>query len=215
MKKKFLSFMVMGLLFLGCQNASAILMTFEDLPLGHTYNIGDTFYSLGVELHVSEFTPTAGGGVTVDNLLMADASGQELQIQNANLEFMLNYSGCQGCAIALLFGQYGVSQVSLGINDTIVTKTSFLDFNHSNSFPGTDVFVRSNGALGSILVITGDIDKFTIGGLLGQVGASVNQVEQGVFIDDVVICQQIPEPATISLLAIGGLSLLARKRKRS
>jgi hypothetical protein len=214
MKKKFLSFMVIGLLFLGSQNASAIIMTFEDLTPGTIYPMDATFHSSGIDLHVAPFTPATGGTVTVDTLSQADGSDYELQIQNANLEFMLNYSGCQGCAIALLFGQYGVSQVSLGINDTILTAASFQAFNHTNSFPGTDVFVRGNGALGSILVVTGDIEKFTIGGLLG-VGASVTQFEPGVFIDDVVICQQIPEPATISLLAIGGLSLLARKRKRS
>ena len=204
MKKKLLFLAVLVTLFLASQNASAVFLTFEDpsLIIGATYDVGDSFYASGKQIIVGEFYPMVGnpitdGDVSIGNSGQAGAFGKELEVSNVNLSFVLNFDGCPACALALLFGEYG-GDINLGIDGTIVSAADFYDL--PLTINGASIFVRGSGALGSILIITGDIDTFTIGG-------------QELYIDNVLLCE-IPEPTTVILLGLGGLSLLAKRRNR-
>lgn len=203
MKRKFLSLFVLVLAAIAAQNADAVLMTFEELPLGHTYNVGDTFTASGIQVQVQPFSPVIGEPITdgtlkVDNLLYASGSGKELTLNNVNLKFLLNFDSCPECGLALLF--YDMKgDINLGINDDVKKAANFTDL--PMIIGGAQVYVSGGYPYGTIFIPTGDIQSFTIGG-------------QGLSIDSVLVCGSIvPEPATVMLLGLGGVSVLLRRKK--
>lgn len=203
MKKRFLCLLVLLFMALSAQNAGAVLLDFEDLNSGDSYVEGQSLYSSGVEIKVGELE-LAGGGTTSGDVFvgtggLAGHLGKELVLSDVNLHFLLGDSSCPSCGISLLFGYYG-GDVNIGINGIVKAYTSFFDIPSNENIGGASVNVRGDGTLGGLLIVNGPINTFTIGG-------------EDIAIDSVLACE-IPEPTTIALLGLSGLTLLLR-RKRS
>ena len=188
-----------------CGTADAVVMDFEDQLLGASHNVGDSFVASGVTISVSQFQPVVGpplsGNVVVTNLGMAGGVGKELAINNVDLNFLFNFSGCPSCGVALLFGEYG-GDINLGINGDLKKAADFYDL--PGIIGGANVYVASRGGdLGTMLIVSGvNINTMTIGG-------------QELAIDTVFACETIPEPATITLLGLGAISVLAGRKRRN
>jgi len=117
-----------------------------------------------------------------------------------NLEFITNFGGCPSCGISLLFGDYG-GDINLGINGNVLAASNFGDLN-GTVIDGATINVVQGQYLGALLIVSGEINTFTIGG-------------QELAIDTMLACEtNIPEPATMTLLGLGGF-LVMRKRKNS
>jgi hypothetical protein len=203
MRKKLLCFMVLAAAAIVVQNASAVVMDFEDLPLNHTYYVGDSFVTSTVTVHVQQYTPVITplnmvGHCIVDDLQYAGGTGKELGISGVSLTFLLNFDGHNAHGIALLFSEL-TDSVVLGINGDVRSATNLLGFD-KQTIGGTYVSVRGY-PVGAILIASGSIDSFTIGG-------------QSLFIDKFLTDDQpVPEPATIILLGLGGMSVLMGRKK--
>jgi hypothetical protein len=204
MKRKFLSLFVLVLAAIAAQNATAmVVMEFEDLLPNHTYNVGDSFITSGIQVQVEPFYPVAGGELSgtalVDNSQFSGGGpGQELMLNNVNLKFLLNINGCPACFVYLLFGRYG-GDVNLSINGDIKKAPDFTNLNLLGTIGGAMVAVHGY-PMGDIMAFGGsNISSFTVGG-------------QDLFIDRLIICE-VPEPNTVMLLGLGGLGLLAGRKK--
>ncbi len=91
--------------------------SFEDLALGTVYHVGDTFASNGLNFAVRQFvwadgTPTAAGFIEVENGGLAGGVGQELEVNNSNLEVVLA-AAVDG--LRFRFGEYG-GNLNIAIN---------------------------------------------------------------------------------------------------
>jgi len=91
--------------------------SFEDLALGTVYHVGDTFASNGLNFAGRQFvwadgTPTAAGFIEVENGGLAGGVGQELEVNNSNLEVVLA-AAVDG--LRFRFGEYG-GNLNIAIN---------------------------------------------------------------------------------------------------
>ncbi len=90
---------------------------FEDLPLFSEYYVGDVFMTYGIPVYPAGFewsdgTPTFDGYTRVGHSGYAGGSGQEMEINNINLDFQF---GGPVDNLELLFGEYG-GNVNLSVN---------------------------------------------------------------------------------------------------
>lgn len=177
----------------------AVVLDFEDLTLGTSYNVGDTFNTSGVDVVVRPFT-FSGGGTTsagftqVQDGGLAGGSGNELAVNNVLLEFQ--FGSITG--LSLGFGEYG-GNLNLLING---------DFRNFNTFSDIDGLVIGgvgvsvvNGFGNDIgaLSLTGVINDFAIGG-------------QELWIDNV---NAVPVPAAVWLFGSGLIGLIGVSRRRN
>lgn len=170
-----------------CGLVQGYVITFEDLPLGVTYDAGNSpISSGGVQIDL-----LGAGSTTVQNVGNAGGTGQELWISNIDLDFDFSIVPLQG--LSFQFGEYGNGVINLEINGLLVN-----DFASANGtdFNGAVATVLDTGTLGAVFV-TGPISSFSIGG-------------QELAIDNVIAC--IPEPATLALMGLGALVLRRRKK---
>ncbi|MBN1125211.1 MAG: hypothetical protein JXA82_09390 [Sedimentisphaerales bacterium] len=138
---------------------------FEDLTLGTYYHVGDMFVSAGVPILVQSFefsngTWTSQGYTQVGNGLLAGGSGQEMIVNNVNLEFQFPevLPGLQ-----LLFGEYG-GNCNININGDHRNFANFQDID-GQVIGGVQVSVTGGaGNETGILRLYGDIHQFYIGG---------------------------------------------------
>ncbi len=197
--KGFLALLIVATLF--AQNASATVVDFGDLSLGATYNVGDSFTTSGVVITGQEFFwlpsgSTTGGFVEVENSGLAGGAGNELHTNNINLSFDF---GIILTGLALQYGEFG-GNINLEINGSLANVENFV--NIPANLGGTSVFTSDTGTPGQssgAMFVTGTINSFKIGG-------------QELWIDNVV-ASPIPEPATLTLLGIGALAILTRRRR--
>jgi hypothetical protein len=202
MKRKFLWLFVLALAATTTQNASAILMEFEDLPLGHIYNVGDSFIASGIQVQVVKFQPTGGGELSgtalVDNLGIAGSTGNELTLNNVDLKFLAGPYPKLG--IALMFADLG-GDINLGINNDLQKAANFTDL--PAFIGGAKITVFGGYPYGVILMASGSITSFTIGGQ--QISLDYIFTSEG---------NNIPEPATIVLLGLGSMGLLMGRKNK-
>ncbi len=206
MKKGYLWLSLVLFIAFSAQNTNAVMMGFEDLALGTSYDEPNSFYASGIEILVGQFypygggDPISGGEVSVGNGGLAGWFGNELELNNVNLHFLLG-DACPSCGyVSLLFG-YEDGDFNIGINGGEPEKfQSIFDITAGTIIGGASVKVVGGGAFGAMMIVNGDIDIFSIGG-------------EALVIDAVFACEGIPEPTTIALLGLGGVSLLAKRKK--
>ncbi len=153
---------------------------YESLPLDASYSVGDTFFDQIANHTVRPFvwsdgTVFSGGSVNVVDGGQAGHLGQELNINNANVEFDF---GSPVKNLSLRFGEYG-GNLNIRING------DFANFNLMKDIDGATiggVQVTVFGGSGNdrgVLILEGTINDFAIGG-------------QEFFIDHVCIGELLP-----------------------
>jgi len=138
---------------------------FEDLTLGTTYHVWDTFTTSGTPITVKPFqwgngTWYNGGHTTVGNAGRAGGSGNELNLNNVNLEFGLSMPLT---GLSLLFSEYG-GNLNIEINGNF---RNFNNFENINGLTIGGVHVTVINGFGNdmgSLQLTGTISQFAIGG---------------------------------------------------
>lgn len=197
--KKILMFCILMSVLAICGPADAVLLSFEDLTLGDTYTVGQSFTTNGVQMTV---VPLQNGGqpgsVKVVNYGAAVGfdTGYELEFDDAALEINLN--GCPDCFATFLFGEYS-GKVNFGFNTNLFILEDF--DNWYFTLGGAQGFSASrDDYLGMMYFFsTTNVDSLTIGG-------------ENLYIDNLSVCE-IPEPTTIALLGFGAIGLLARRKR--
>jgi hypothetical protein len=177
------------------------VVTFGNLSLGATYNVGDSFTTSGAVITGQKFFLLPSGSTTVGsaevvNGGLAGGAGNELYIDNINLSFDF---GCILNGLALQYGEFD-GNINVEINGVLANVGNFV--NIPASLGGTSVFTLDTGTPGQsrgAMFVIGTINSFKIGG-------------QELYIDN-MIASHSPEPATIVLLGLGTLGLLRSKRK--
>ncbi len=196
-KFRFLALLLVAILVV--QNAEAVVVNFDDLTLGTTYNVGDTFTTSGVVVTAGEFFwlpsgSTTGGFAAVQNSTYAGGAGYEIHTNNINLSFDFGLP-CDG--VSLMFADLG-GNINLRINGSLANVEDFGLL--PATLGGTSVFTTP-GDTGALFVIgiVGNINSFEIGG-------------QELYIDNIV-ASVVPEPATVMLLGSGAFAVLTRRRR--
>jgi hypothetical protein len=179
-----------------------MVIDFDDVPAAAAYHVGDTLSSSGYDFALTDFqwgggTWTSGGvaGVATWGTL-SGSTGQAIYPNNINLALTL---ASPAPYLRVLFANYG-GDLNVEVNGDFRNVTNFM------SLDGTVI----GGATLTVSLVTpsssadeegelyfdGAINSFKIGG-------------QEMIMDNVAI----PEPASLSLLAMGGLAMLRRRRR--
>lgn len=139
-------------------------VAFENLPLGQTYQVGDSFTDSGITVTIQPFTLWKGGPATghaeVEKGGAAGGSGLELEVNNVNLDF--DFGGPID-RLTLRFGEYG-GNLNLDVNGDFRNFKNFQDLN-GTTLGG--VVVRVTNGYGNdqgTLSLKGPIKSFVIGG---------------------------------------------------
>ena len=157
-----------GTLMLGSA-ALADSPTFDDLTLGTSYAVGDTFTSDSIAITISPIEWASGevhtgGHATVSDALMAAGSGFELNTNNCTAR--LDFAGSIGtqAAVQLLFGEYG-GNVNLAVNGDFRNAANPIDL-HGIMVGGclVEVIAGGFGSDAGRMVVSGSVDDLVIGG---------------------------------------------------
>ena len=145
-----------------CLGAAPI--DFEDLTPGTEYKVDDTFTTSGIPVAVEPFQ-WSGGGWTSDGYAkvmnggQAGGSGNEMNVNNVNLDFSF---GAPIKSLSLLFGEYG-GNLNIEVNGDFRNFDKFADVN-GFTIGGVYVTVVDLGDSNGRLTLTGTIEQFAIGG---------------------------------------------------
>ncbi|HDL64614.1 MAG TPA: hypothetical protein ENH12_04415 [Proteobacteria bacterium] len=172
------NFRTLGLLILGLTYLSACAPTpplpppqpigcidFEELQLGARFKFPDTLAVSGVTMVVRAFqwgnlTWTSTGFVKVESAGKAGGSGQELFINNVNLDFIF-FERVNG--LSLRFGEYG-GNLNIDINGDFENFNNFDDINGQIIGGVTVSVVNGLGNDKGTITLTGRIYSFALGG---------------------------------------------------
>jgi len=189
---KTISSLVVFLVLVCATNSFALTIEFEDLPPATSYNVGGTFYPSSVPVTVEDIS---GGMAFVSNAGLAAGSGQEIGINNVKLNF--GFGPLDG--LSMQFGEGpNNTDARITVNGNTISGTSFVGLGGLIAGTNVTLFVIPTGINTGALFFMGDITSFVIGG-------------EDIYIDNIV-ASQIPEPATLALLGLGGLALRRKKR---
>lgn len=159
---------------------------FEDLIATKMYNVGSSFLAddtgLQADIVVSEFE-WSGGGLTADGFAMVDTggvaghAGQDIMVNNVNLDFEF---GATVDGLTLQFGEFG-GNLNLEVNGDFVNFEDFMDVD-GMILGGVVVSVPVGGSGGDTgqLKLDGLIESFAIGG-------------QELWIDHVCVGEETPQ----------------------
>lgn len=138
---------------------------FEDLIMDTEYEVGDIFTTRGTPVSVKPFQWSGGGwtanGYTkVVNLGLAGGSGNEMWVNNVNIDFDLDLPVT---GLSLLFGEYG-GNLNIEINGVFKNFENFSEIN-GEIIDGVHVTVVNGfgNDMGS-LHLAGTISQLSIGG---------------------------------------------------
>jgi hypothetical protein len=136
----------------------------ENLTLGDTYVVGDTFAVTGAKGVAQEFQWSTGdwtdqGQAAVEDGGRAGGWGYEIHTNNINLMFEFE-TPLKG--LALLYGDYG-GGLNLAINGDLANFFVFKDIDGAN-IGGVDVSVQPLNQEQGVLLMMGEIASISIGG---------------------------------------------------
>jgi hypothetical protein len=134
---------------------------FDDLLLGSSYYVGDTFTDSGITVDILSFqwgggSWTSGGYARVDDDGDGGYSGYDINTNNVNLGFTFS-SRLKG--LSLNFGEYG-GNINIQIND------EFKNFQNFNDIDGTTIGGVSVSVINGLgndkgrLILSGEMDVF-------------------------------------------------------
>ena len=146
----------------------------HDLVFGTTYVVGDNFTianatgGFGFDVLASDFifssgTSFSGGSAEVENGGLAGYYGNELEVNNINLQF--TPTGAPPMGVSVLFGEYG-GNINLSVNGIAANVSNFIDLD-GITLGGAIVSVPTGGLgndTGELLIYGTSITQFTIGG---------------------------------------------------
>ena len=186
---KMVSSLVVFVVLACAANSFALTIDFETLPASTSFNVGDIVAPLPVFVTVEDIS----GGTAFVTSGFAGGSGQEIGIQNVSLNF--DFGPLDG--LSMQFGEgTSNSNVSIVVNGMTVSGAGFAGL--AGPVGGATLFVVPTGINTGALFFMGNISTFAIGG-------------EDIYLDNIV-ASQIPEPATLALLGLGGLTLIRKKR---
>jgi hypothetical protein len=139
---------------------------FEDPPLGQEYGVLDSFQDSGAVIRVAAFQWgngqwTTGGNTTVTDQGMAGGSGQEMWINNVNLD--IRHLACPVEFLVLRFGEYG-GNVNIDVNGDFRNADNLLDLD-GQTIGGVQVLVLDGQEnKPALMELKGEIWSFAIGG---------------------------------------------------
>jgi hypothetical protein len=138
---------------------------FDDIPLGATYNLGNTFITSGIPIRLERFqwsngTWTDTGFTRVVAQGRAGGAWKELAVNNVNLAFGIDVPVT---GLSLLFGEYG-GNLNIRINGDFRNFINFTDIDGLNIGNVHASVVNSLGADTGILRLIGQIHDFAVGG---------------------------------------------------
>lgn len=148
-------------------DAATNVLTFEDLPLGTRYTVGDTVPLTGVTAIAQPFTwsngqTTENGFAQVDAGGRAGGTGQELELNNINLNLTFTTPQPQ---VTIQYGEFG-GNVNLAVNGEFRNTGNFSTLNGA-TLGGVTVTVNqtagTSNELGQI-VLSGEISQVALGG---------------------------------------------------
>ncbi len=138
---------------------------FEQQTLATVYNVSDVFTDEGVQISLRQFdwgnnNWTTGGHATIENSLYAGYTGQEIGVNNINLEF--DFGGTLN-GLSLYFGEYG-GNLNIRVNGVFQNFDNFATINGTTIGGATVAVINGNGNDKGFLELSGTIDSFEIGG---------------------------------------------------
>jgi len=139
---------------------------FEDPPLAQDYGVMDSFQDSGAMIRVAAFQQGGGQWTTADNTTVTDqglagGSGQEMWINNVNLD--IKHLGCPFESLTIHFGEYG-GNVNININGDFRNADDLLDFN-GQMIGGVEVgVIDGHQNTPARMELKGEIRSFAIGG---------------------------------------------------
>jgi len=153
---------------MGCMVKPQVIgcVDFEDPPLGAQYPILGSFQDSGALIRVAAFQWgsgdwTTGGYTEVSNEGLAGGSGQEMWINNVNLDFKL--LGCPFRNLVIYFGEYG-GNVNIDINGEFRNSANLLDFD-SQIIGSVEVrVIDGHENRPAKMELIGEVRSFAIGG---------------------------------------------------
>ncbi|MEA3291118.1 MAG: hypothetical protein U9Q71_02235 [Pseudomonadota bacterium] len=137
----------------------------EDSALGTVYNVGDTFTDAGTTIKAEPFqwtggAWTSGGRATIGNTGEAGGSGQEVWVNNINLDFGFSVTPN---TLFLNFGEYG-GNLNIEINGDFRNFADFADIHGANIGTVGVSVTNGHGHDQGTLLLSGEIHSFSIGG---------------------------------------------------
>lgn len=191
--KKIVSSLVVLVVLACTANSFALTIDFEALAPGGSFNVGQFITPLPIAVEVTG----AFGGTAKVTSGFAGGAGKEIWIENASLDF--SFGPLDG--LSMQFGEgTSNSNVSITVNGKTINGAGGFAGLSNGVIIGTNVqlFVIPTGINTGALFFMGNISSFVIGG-------------EDIYLDNIV-ASQIPEPATLALLGLGGLTLIRKKR---
>jgi len=183
--------------------AASPIVDFEDVATGTTFGAldgqgpGDLAFSQnGIDVRVEDFffgSLAVPGFAEVGGTYDSDFASTPLSIDNLSLRFDFTNVGFPVSQVSFEFMEFG-GLSNFAVNGGALIQLSPLSTLPSDIAPGITATVDQG-----VVTLFGAIDSFLVGG-------------QELGIDNVIA---VPEPATLALLAIGGLGMLGRLRRKN
>ncbi|MCK4250969.1 hypothetical protein KAX97_05955 [candidate division WOR-3 bacterium] len=138
---------------------------FEQQTLNTVHHVGNQFIDSGVQITIQSFQWdngqwTNGGHAEIGNLLRAGHMGQEIAVNNVNLQFKF---GGPLERLSLFFGEHG-GNLNIRVNGDFRNFANFANINAATIGGVTVSVVNGHGHDKGSLELSGTIDSFEIGG---------------------------------------------------